>query len=124
MVENFNSFNENNTSKAETINMWNTYMEIVVGLDNISAETGEVLPSHINPKVIEEMNALSTPISGVSLGYININEDRIKKNAKDLLDGIRTAISKGDITEEKYFKTGILNKMKTILSRDILGLKN
>jgi len=97
-------------------------MEIVVGLDGIAAETGEVLPSYIDPKVIQEMNALSTPLGGVDIAYISMNEDRIKKNAEALLDGIKAAIKDGKITEEKHFKTGVLNKMITILHKNVLGL--
>lgn len=122
MVEDYSSFNENKTVQNNLASMWNTYMGIVLGLDDISSETGEMLPSYIDPKAIQEMNSLSTPLGGVNIAYISTNEDKIKKNAEKLLDGIKSAIKDGKITEERYFKTGVLNKMKTILHKNVLGL--
>lgn len=92
------------------LDLWNTYMSIIDGIDGIISEHGELNDSYWKPDVETELNEITDSVKTVD--DVKKNKDRIMTNLKDLLDGLEGVMQSGSISVDRYFKSGVIEAAK------------
>ena len=96
-----------NESRNEMLNLWNNYMKLVDIIDGILSEHGELSDSYWKPNTETDLDQITSTVKNVK--DINYNQQKIKDNFNNLIDGINGWLSAGhDIT-----KYGNLSKINT-----------
>ena len=92
------------------LDLWNTYMSIIDGIDGIISEHGELNDSYWKDGVEEELDEITSDTQTVA--DVKKNKERIIANLKDLLDGLDGVIQSRSISVDKYFKSGVIEAAK------------
>ena len=121
-LKNYNQFNESINEDPRLIELYNTYITFTDVLNIIFKEFDEI-PDDFTKDMIQNMNDINKKNITQIRDILDIEKD-IKKNAEELLRATDIAISKDIIQEDDYFKVGTINKLKSLLRKDILGFKN
>jgi hypothetical protein len=107
-IKNWKKFNESNQSIIST---YNSYMEIVEGIDGIISEHGELPSSCFESGLEEKIDELTAGVTEES----DINVEGVKENALKLIDGIECLLATGRISIDRYFKKDFsISKYKAI----------
>ena len=123
-LKKFEKFNESKQEDKRNLEIWNAYMGVVDGLDGIISELGELPTNYFKDEVVKKMDNITTNRNIANISDVSNNIEDIKSNAINIIEPLRAYISSGKISEDKYFKAGVINKLDMLVKKDIVGLKN
>lgn len=117
MINKWKQFNESR-NENQLIELWNAYLSVIDGIDGIISEHGELPDSYFLPNVESDLDNIT---SGVEPKYPDALDDiarlesDIIQNSKDILDGLDGAIGSGRYSEDRYFQTGSIEKLRELI---------
>lgn len=101
----------------EFLHIWNSYQDLVEGLDGIISEQGELSDAYWKKNAMNDMDDISyeQPFKKDGKVFLNVDLAKLKTNLKDLLDGL----DGWEINNKssKYFKKSVITNAKLVLSK-------
>jgi hypothetical protein len=95
--------------------LWTIYMGIVDGINDIISEEGELSDAYWKENVEKDLDEITSYVK--MKHQVDEKKAEILKNLEELLDGLEGAIGFGSVSEDRYFKKGVINKAKKFLNK-------
>jgi len=106
---------ENVARPAWVLELWNAYMGLVDGIDGIISEEGELSDAYWKDNVEKDLDEITSYVKMEH--HIAEKKDMILKNLEELLDGLDGVIGSNKVSEDRYFKKGVINTAKKVLNK-------